>query len=466
MPLIRRAGLGLAIAVCLSAAGSASAAAATRFADPAPPPSPPANCPQSQPCDIVTAINGANNGDEVVVNPGQYGSQANPIEQTLDPPFGGVSIHGVIGQPRPLVISSADQGFYLNQGETLRWLEIQDIGTGAQALVLDGGFASGEQVIAQASGTGGVACEVYTLLRNSICWSRGAAGFGVESFLSDGLRASPQLRNVTAVATGQTSTGLRAQTVDNDRGTTVRMSADNVIAMGSATDVAGRGQGAAIDLDSSNFGIRDVAQGAQVTAPGSGSNQIVVPVFQNIGAGNFIQCATSPTLDAGITNPANGAEDVAANPRTLDGKTDIGAFEGSINCTPPVPPGPDPGPGPDPDPHPDDNSFQFGKLQRHPNGAGTLFVFVPGSGSIELRDVRNASRILSRPGTAKPARVLRVATRTYSGGRVALRVVPTRIGRRSLKRSGRLALQVTVTYTPVGGNANPENKQIKLIAKR
>jgi hypothetical protein len=441
----------------------AGALAAQRFADPAAPgPSP--GCPQVAPCNIVTAINGANNGDEVIVAPGQYGSDANPIEQTLDPPFGGVMIHGVLGQPRPLVISSADQAFYLNSGETLRWLEVRDAAAGAQALVLDGGFASGEQVIAQASGPGGVACEVYTLLRNSICWSSGAQGFGLESYLTDGLDATPQLRNVTTVATGSAISGLRAQAVG--AGTTVHMHAVNVIAMGTSSDVSARGNGASVDLDGSNYGIRDAAGGASVTAPGSGSNQIEIPIFQNIGAGNFVQCATSPTLNAGLTNPANGAEDVAANPRTIDGKTDIGAFEGSINCTPPVPPGPDPGPGPDPDPHPDDNSFQFGKLQRHPNGAGTLFVFVPGSGSIELRDVRNASRILARPGTAKPARVLRVATRTYSGGRVALRVVPTRIGRRSLKRSGRLALQVTVTYTPVGGNANPQAKRVKLIAKR
>jgi hypothetical protein len=457
----------------------AGAAAATRYASPQPPPNPPASCPQSEPCDIVTAVNGAQKGDEVVLSPGSYGSLANPIEVTLDPPSSGVAIHGVAGQPRPVLTSNADQALFLGAGDSLRWLEVQELAGGAEALVLAGGSSSAQQVIARATGSKGVACEVYTLLRNSVCWSDGAGGYGVESFLSDGLSADPTLQGVSAVATGKAISGIRAQAVGS--GTRVAMTVVNTIAIGADSDVSARGPGVGVSLHHSNFGIRDVADGASVTPPGTGTDQLALPVLKDVATGDLRQCPSSPTRGAGAAENSIGGQDVAGGPREVNGRTDIGAYQGSTPCSEPGPgpgpsPGPGPGPGPSPGPSPGpgpgptptpSNQFQVGNLKRLPNGTATLFVTLPGAGSIELRDARagEAGAPLAHP-PARPARVLRVATRVYGSGRVGLRVVPNGVGRRILRDRGRVALPVAITYQPLGGSAATQRKQVVLLRRR
>jgi hypothetical protein len=93
---------------------------------------------------------------------------------------------------------------------------------------------------------------------------------------------------------------------------------------------------ATLTISHSNFGSTDAHGGT----PANGhfntdaTDQHTPPALVNPGAGNFRELAASPTIDAGITSPANGAADLDGRPRTVNGKTDIGAYERGTPITP------------------------------------------------------------------------------------------------------------------------------------
>src|SRR5262249_6757096 len=58
--------------------------------------------------------------------------------------------------------------------------------------------------------------------------------------------------------------------------------------------------------------------GGRVTSP---------PLFANPAGGDFRELGGSPTIDAGLTEEANGPLDFEGNPRTTGAATDIGALE-------------------------------------------------------------------------------------------------------------------------------------------
>ncbi|MBS1844716.1 MAG: hypothetical protein JST53_09895 [Actinobacteria bacterium] len=164
---------------------------------------------------------------------------------------------------------------------------------------------------------------------------------GVES-------GSPQLRNDTLIATGPESVGI-ALFVTNPAAT-VTIDATNVIAAGTHLDAeagATPGGTAAIVFDHSNL---DTSKGT-VTATAS---QAAPPLFVNAAGGDYREAASSPTVDAGIDDPANGATDLAGNARALSAFltcgsppppaiTDIGAYE-SVPAQPSCPNPPQPTP--------------------------------------------------------------------------------------------------------------------------
>jgi hypothetical protein len=80
-------------------------------------------------------------------------------------------------------------------------------------------------------------------------------------------------------------------------------------------------------LDYSNYDSLVDCTGCSSSAPGSAHNQTAAPLLVNPAAGDLHQQAGSPTVDAGVDDPANGTTDPDGNPRTLGFATDIGAFE-------------------------------------------------------------------------------------------------------------------------------------------
>ena len=92
----------------------------------------------------------------------------------------------------------------------------------------------------------------------------------------------------------------------------------------------------AINLFSSNFNTGNAVNGSTI---GGSGNQVLPPRFVKPAAGDFARRPSSPTIDSGLADPANGTLDLDGNPRTVSGRTDIGAYEMqpvAVAVTPPA----------------------------------------------------------------------------------------------------------------------------------
>lgn len=329
-------GLGLRRAALLATAlgaliAAAPAAAATRYA--APDGSGPfASCPQSDPCDLQTAVEAAavQPGDVVVVLPGTYLTEGDQLSVSQ-----GIVVRGKSGDARPRILSSASpagMGVYSDDA-IVRRLDIDYTGS-SSALVLQGGTA--ERVAVDSVGAS--ACQTLGgTIRDSICWSHGNtfAGHAVSAAASGGGPFTLLLRNVTAVASGANGYGLDAQAGPS---TIVSIDAKSVIAQGIDADArafTGTGGTATVTLDHSDYATESEqgVAGASVTDPGSGTNQTDEPLFVDIGAGDFRQYLGSPTINAGELDNFSGSLDVEDEPRTMGPTPDMGADE--FDPTPP-----------------------------------------------------------------------------------------------------------------------------------
>jgi hypothetical protein len=122
----------------------------------------------------------------------------------------------------------------------------------------------------------------------------------------------------------------------------------NTIADGEATGFDIRaiqsGESATVMTSHSNYATTSTTGGATITD--DGTSQTAAPLFAAPLMGDFHELAGSPTIDAGITDPANGLFDLDGAPRAQGGSTDIGAYEfpqpaipvtAPPTATPPVP---------------------------------------------------------------------------------------------------------------------------------
>jgi Divergent InlB B-repeat domain len=291
----------------------------------------PQPCLQTAPCDLVTAATGTGadgvaNGDQVVVEPGTYSLASElDIEDAIN-------IGGMPGQPLP-TLSGAGYLYLDNPDVYLHDLRIVSSATGVAALYMnDGGLA--ERVFAESTGTGGpyaAGCGVYgAVLRDSVCWGEGQGNAGIAIGVNGSGSFSDTLRNVTTVASTPGGIGLYVSSTGSALAGTIN--AWNVIARGTADDVEAMtgsgGNSATINLTNSNYAtINDSGAATSITTPGTDGNQTAAPVFADAGAGDFHELAESPTIAAGVTDAANGTLDLDGDPRTVNGKTDIGAYE-------------------------------------------------------------------------------------------------------------------------------------------
>jgi hypothetical protein len=323
---VRRSGIFLVVLIGLVVA--AQAQAAVRFAEPGG--DGPEPCLQSDPCDIQVAVEAVavQNGDEVVLLPGDYALGVDPlaINDTIN-------LHGQAGQPRPRLtgtglplLSSASNG----DNSTVSDLELVKPNAGIALQIFQAPMTV-ERVVVTSGGFG--ACNPATtgaVIRDSVCWQTGS-GSAVEFNLFGPATHTTKLRNVTAIASGSgTSLGLH---LDANNGANLTFDAKNVIAEGATADVRAQSDGdpgsaATITLANSNYATADtVGPATSVTPAGTGTNQTAAPLLANPAGGDFHQLVGSPTIDGGTSDPDLGATDLDGQPRSLGAVPDIGADE-------------------------------------------------------------------------------------------------------------------------------------------
>jgi hypothetical protein len=322
--------IGLALALALPALAPASALA-TRYVTETG--SSANNCQSiAAGCDLVTAIegNGGNFpsvGEEVIIEPGTYSMSSEILEGATD-----LDIHGVLGQPRPVINQADPLGHLQFSSGTLSYLDFE--GGATNVVQQSGGLM--DRVLVRAASSGNFACQCYGgLIRNSVFISTGGtAALGVTS---NGGTSALEIRNVTTIATDSSAYALATS---HSGGGTVSYDAYNVIArnIDGGVDIAAFGPSSTLTLHHSNYSTKSVGGGGVVQdAPGD-THQSATPVFTNAAADDFSEATGSPTIDAGLTDPLNGPLDFAGNPRSAGGSTDIGAYEVAVPPAPPAGP--------------------------------------------------------------------------------------------------------------------------------
>jgi hypothetical protein len=247
--------------------------------------------------------------------------------------------------------------------------------------LLQGGTA--ERVFVQYRGESIAGCDLNVspgetvTVSDSVCWAHKGT---ISTALFAGMVAPGNgtivLRNDTVISEDPSGQGIEidAENYGNaGASTNLTVTGTNVIARGGQEDILLTTQGnpgyphtATGIFSHSNYANLD-AQAVYTTgtAAGTEGNQTGSPLFINAPEGDFHEAPGSPTLLAGLTDPANGALGLGGEPRTVPnpcdgspGPTDIGAYQAVVAvppCLPPTPRGgeehgsPPPPPAPVPD---------------------------------------------------------------------------------------------------------------------
>jgi hypothetical protein len=427
-----------AIALVALAVTAGASAATTRYASPSGGATGAEPCPLSDPCNLTNAIQGhlagqVVNGDQVIIlsglgayNPG--GAIAIPAN---------IDVGGEPGKPLPVIHGAGTVGLSRSGPATIHDLRIEQA-SGTAGIDLDstpGGLVAERVFVSYGGATGGGACEFSetSTMDDSVCWATGAMGAGV--FNGGGI-THVTLHNVTAVGSGTGARGIRM-----DSNSLVTLNGTNVIVLGTLSDVFSNTTGGTteVTLDHSNFDTAPATGGATATAPGTNGNQTTPPLFVNSAGGDFRELAGSPTIDAGLADPAIGSFDLdhAARSQALClggvANPDIGAYE----IAPPVA-------------SPTCSKFTIGSLTRNKKkGTATLSVDVPGAGVL----------------TATGKGLKKASTNATALGSVELKLKASGKAKRKLADKGKAKLTVTVSWAPTGNTAASQKHPVKLKKK-
>jgi hypothetical protein len=328
MGIGRRAARIVLLTCVMLAATAGSALAANRFASPA---GSGTACSQAAPCGIATAVNSAAANDNVTIEPGAYGSPGAPISSSLADNGHFLTIHGVVGQPRPVIYSDAMYGFSIYGGSELYNVELVDSAANAYGIWVQGGNAATiTRVYIHTTGSGAWACYPDGELTDSVCWASGPGGGAARPLVV--YSASVVAINDTFIASGAGSYGVE---VIGQGTTTMAFFLTNSIIHGTTDDlhVTGfvpSGGTAKIVADHSDYATGEddtTGSGTSMFTPaGTGTNLTAAPSFVNASTGNFHETASSPTI-------AQGTVDVVAGNTDLDGlpwstsSPDMGAYQ-------------------------------------------------------------------------------------------------------------------------------------------
>ena len=320
-------------------------------------------CTSESPCNLAFALANAGPGDDVALAPGDYRAPTlNPVQ--IQAPYAeslvvkaGVVLHGEPGAALPVIhsrVPTIAPAVRVSAGGVMRDVAIEATAPETVVTYGYGAIVEPDALVERSrirwtgvAGTSGTACAmVGGTVRNSECLGTGAAGYAHALTGTGSATVTYVVRNVTAVTTNPQSHGLRVGTSSY----VATMIASNVIARGPAADLSVRvglsGGVSTMIVDHSNWTTQETIAATGGTAqliPGVGNQTgptATTPLFADAAAGDYRTAAGSPTIDAGLTDPANGPLALGGRVRTIGAATDMGADE----FAPPPPPGA-PGPG-------------------------------------------------------------------------------------------------------------------------
>jgi hypothetical protein len=339
MGAVRRLLLALVIWTLLAA--PSGALGATRFASPDGGEAAP--CPQSAPCSLTYAITAASTGDEVVVAPGSY-QVAETIIGTVP-----LTVRGIAGPVRPRIVGAAKViplGFLKAVTVSDLTIEGNEAPEGALAAVAPGDVFERLQVTNSGTAPGEVALFLASdwTLTDSLIVAAGPSAVPLAAQVNaDG---TGTMRNDTVVANGEKTFGI-AIFSSPKKSLTVRATGV-IVAAATATEFQGTESMSSLAFDHS-----DVQGKIEVGSPVTSIEAVgAPPQFVDPAQGDYREAPGSPTIDAGVNDPANRATDLDGNPRSLPGRltctpgdppavTDIGALEfvpAPVTCASSPPP--------------------------------------------------------------------------------------------------------------------------------
>jgi hypothetical protein len=340
---VRRAALSLSLVLALAVP---AAARATTYYARAHGSDTSTTCPLGEECSLPHALGLTHDGDSLVLEPGADFTPSSTlvVKHAID-------IGGAPGAGRPTIRGGEEEAAIKLSNLAARIHDVNLVASEAFA-ALEVEEGSAERVLADGEGIGTMGCQIIdATLVDVVCrapyFAVGMDGGGPVSY-------SSALRNVTAISSERQGIFVFAP----DQFHESRLEAVNVIARGAAgiPDVAaigGSGDGAAVvHLTSSDYATTEVVgTESSITAAGTNGNIAAPPQFVDAAAGDLHELASSPTVDAGSTDPSVPSLDLDGNPRALashpacggstTGPTDIGAYEyvpPSPLCAAPVPP--------------------------------------------------------------------------------------------------------------------------------
>lgn len=274
----------------------------------------------------MTAIdgNGGNDplsGQEIIVEPGTY-----TLTATLAPTVDHLDVHGVDGEPRPLIQGNGIELLHPNAfNEEFAYLAFDAEGSFNDGILMDGGVL--DRLLVEGT-PGGNLCQCYGgILRDSVLVASGSSGGSAWGLDSNGGSATEILRNDTLIATSALGYALIMSQGGTPTSPTT-IDARNVIAINTAggTDVASYGPMATVDISNSDFTSPQTGGGGAIAD--GGGNITAAPQFIDQSTGDYRELPSSPTIDAGTDDTSNdGTLDYGGAPRLAGAHTDIGAYE-------------------------------------------------------------------------------------------------------------------------------------------
>ncbi len=161
-----------------------------------------------------------------------------------------------------------------------------------------------------------------TIVRTVLAINKAENGEAVSFKDSPTSPGTANVYNLTAVSTGESSEALSGNVA------TGTVWVKNSIAHG-PSDISTKPGTHALNLTDSDFRAADSSGYVD-----QGGNILVAPVFVDASSGDYHEAETSPTIDAGGSDPALTPTDLDGDPRVMGSAPDMGAYEyGGANET-------------------------------------------------------------------------------------------------------------------------------------